>query len=353
MRKEWYVLQAYSGMENKVKELIYEKSKMLTIDGYFGKILIPEVEEIDYTNRKVEKIFVSPDSEVYVKNNKDVKKGDLIAKEPSTYVKTDGDIIESKNYRKIIVETKDKKYSKTFLIPENAGLLNGLRVGKSVKPGMHFTKDYSVESDVEGEIGAVTRVKRVVVENIEGERDVYIVPSKLFDSTVYKKGIHVKSGELLAEGIEYNAKSSGRVDIKEHSMRKEIKIIKTSKNKLFPGYIFIEMIHTKEAENLIKSIPYVSTFLNVGGKPIKLRRNEIRVILRMVGEEAYTEKKAKIRADYELGEHVKIVSGPFEFFTGKITELYLDKQEVKVAVSMFGRETEVELGLTEIEKVLD
>jgi transcriptional antiterminator NusG len=115
------------------------------------------------------------------------------------------------------------------------------------------------------------------------------------------------------------------------------------------------MMHVKEAEKMIINIPYVSSFLNVGGRPLKLRKKEIRVILRLIGEEEYdlAKPRKEIRTDYEVGEHVKIISGPFEFFTGKIRSIDLEKQEVKVSVSMFGRETEVELGLTEIEKIVD
>ncbi|MDK2945369.1 transcription termination/antitermination NusG family protein [Geotoga petraea] len=355
MRKEWYVLQAFSGMENKVKELIIEKSKVLDLDRYIGRIIVPEIEELDYSNRKVEKIFVSQDSTIYVKKGKDVKKGDIIAKNPETTIKHSGVIKEMKNYRRIIVETKGKKYSKTFLIPESAKVLSGLRIGKTVKPGMPFTNDGSYECDVEGEIGTVEKVKRIIVENSNSEEDVYIVPVKLFDSRTYKTGVEVSEGEAIASGKEFKSKSSGRVDIKDMPLRKEIRIIKTSRKKLFPGYIFIEMMHVKEVEKMIVNIPYVSSFLNVGGRPLKLKRKEIRVILRLIGEEEYDSAKPRkeIRTDYELGEHVKIISGPFEFFTGKIKSIDLEKQEVKVSVSMFGRETEVELGLTEIEKIVD
>lgn len=355
MKKEWYVLQAFSGMENKVQELIYEKSKVLDIDRYIGKIIVPEIEELDYSNRKVEKIFVNQDATIYVKKGKDVKKGDIVAKNPETTIKHSGIIKEIKNYRRIIVETKGKKYSKTFLVPESANLLSGLRIGKLLKPGMPFTNDGSYECDVEGEIGSVEKVKRIVIENNNSEEDIYIVPVKLFDSKVYKVGIEVNENEVIAAGKEFKAKSSGRIDIKDMSLRKEIRIIKTSRKKLFPGYVFIEMMHVKEAEKMIINIPYVSSFLNVGGRPLKLKRKEIRAILRLIGEEEYNSAKPRkeIRTDYEEGEHIKIISGPFEFFTGKIKSIDLIKQEVKVSVSMFGRETEVELGLNEIEKIVD
>ncbi|MCP5455723.1 MAG: antitermination protein NusG [Thermotogae bacterium] len=353
MKKEWYVLQAYSGMENKVKELIEEKAKMLSLNSFFGKIVIPEIEEIDYVNRKIEKIFVSPDATLFIKNRKDIKKGEPIAKEPSVHVKKGGTITESKNYRKITVETEDKRYSKIFLIPEKAGVLTGLRAGKKVKSGTPFTKDGTYESDVDGEIGSIEKVKRIVIENNSSENDIYVVPAKIFDSKLYRTGTRVEDGEEICSGYEYKAKSSGRIDVKEHLMRKEIKIIKTSRTKLFPGYIFIEMMFIKEAENIIKSIPYVSTFLNIGGKPIKLRKNEIRAILRLIGEETYTEKKAVVRIDYEIGEHIKIISGPFELFNGRIMEIDKAKQEVKIAVTIFGRETKVEVSLSDIEKIID
>ncbi len=58
MRKEWYVLQVYSGMENKVKETLEERIKNLGYEKYFGKIIIPEVDELNYSNKRVQKIYI-------------------------------------------------------------------------------------------------------------------------------------------------------------------------------------------------------------------------------------------------------------------------------------------------------
>jgi transcriptional antiterminator NusG len=89
-------------------------------------------------------------------------------------------------------------------------------------------------------------------------------------------------------------------------------------------------------------------------KPVKLNKNEVRAVLRLMGEEAYQKRQVKeIRTDFELGEHVKIINGPFEYFTGKIKDYDLEKQEVQVVVTMFGRETTVTLSLGEIEKIID
>ena len=65
MRKEWYIAQAYSGMENKVKEVIEEKAKMLGLSSLFGRVIVPEIEEIDYANRKVDRVFISNEAELY------------------------------------------------------------------------------------------------------------------------------------------------------------------------------------------------------------------------------------------------------------------------------------------------
>jgi transcriptional antiterminator NusG len=354
MRKEWYVLQVYSGMENKVKENIEEKVKNLGYDKYIGKIVIPEIEELNYTNRRIDRMFVSKDAELFVKKGKDVKKGDLLAKEPAIKIKSKGKIVEAKNYRKIMVETEGKKYSKTFLIPESVGVIAGLRVGKKVVSGTPLSKNFEYECDVDGEIVGIEKVKRVVVQSDSGENEVYIVPKETFKSDSYKVGTIVEPEEIIGDAKEYRAKFAGRVDIRETALIIEIRLIKTKKKNLFPGYVFIEMIYTKEVEDTIKKIPYVSTFLNIGGKPVKLQKNEISAVLRLIGEESFEKKKLQeIRTDFEIGEHIKIISGPFEYFTGKIKGIDLEKQEVKVGVSMFGRETTVTLSLSEIEKIID
>lgn len=92
--------------------------------------------------------------------------------------------------------------------------------------------------------------------------------------------------------------------------------------------------------------------MNVGGKPIKLTLKEAKALLKLVGQELVEQKKLpKVRMDYTIGEQIKIINGPFELFTGKITRINLEKQEVKVTITLFGRETTVELSLAEIEKI--
>lgn len=351
MRKKWYILQTFSGMEYKVKELIEEKAKLYDKENMFGKILIPEESEIDLTNKKIDRIVVSEEADIFVKNGDTVKKGDILAEEPPVIVKNSGTITEIKNFRKFIIETSDKKFTKTFLIPESAKIMSGLKVNSRIHAGIPLARQDGYEADLDGIIISIEKLKRITIQNENNSKDVYFVFKDNFDSNAFRKGTFVEKGQYLGNKRAYKAKSSGKVEIRDFASRKEIIILKTKISRLFPGYMFIEMILNKETQEMVKNIPYVINFINIGGTPVQLKTKEVKALLRLTGEENYEVKESKLRADYEIGEHVRIISGPFEFFTGKIIDMDLHKQTVKVAINMFGRETEVELGLTEIEKI--
>lgn len=351
MRKKWYILQTFSGMEYKVKELIEEKARIYEKEHMFGKILIPEESEIDLTNKKIDRIVVSENAVIFVKNGETVKKGDLLAEEPAVIVKNAGTITEIKNFRKIIVETKDKKFTKTFLIPESAKIMGGLKVNSKIHAGIPLAREEGYEADLDGIVISIEKLKKVVIHNEMNSDDIYFIFKDNFDTSAFKKGTYVEKGQILGNKRQYKAKSSGKIEIRDFASRKEIIILKTRISRLFPGYMFIEMILNKETQEMVKNIPYVINFINIGGTPVQLKSKEVKALLRLTGEETYEVKESKLRADYEIGEHIRIVNGPFEFFTGKITYIDLHKQTVKVTINMFGRETEVELGLTEIEKI--
>ncbi len=195
-------------------------------------------------------------------------------------------------------------------------------------------------------------MKRVVVQTDSGEEDVYYVYREMFDSSVFKKEVSVKAGDLLAEGKKYRALSSGKVEVRDLGTRKEILISKTKRRKLFPGYVFIEMIMNDEAYSFVRSVPGVYGFLSEGRRPAPVKDREARAILRLAGLEEYeTKKAAKIEFEFSVGDTVKIISGPFEDFTGVVKEIDPEKQELKVSVTIFGRETPVELHVSEVEKI--
>lgn len=117
---------------------------------------------------------------------------------------------------------------------------------------------------------------------------------------------------------------------------------KTVERKVFPGYVLIKMVLTDETWHLVRNVRGVTGFVGSGAKPIPLTEEEVAGL----GVE-----KRKIIVKYEVGDTVKIVDGPLESFMGVVEEIALDKSKVRVVVSMFGRETPVELELDQVEPV--
>lgn len=121
---------------------------------------------------------------------------------------------------------------------------------------------------------------------------------------------------------------------------------KISKKKVFPGYVLVEMIMTDDSWYVVRNTPGVTGFVGSGSKPIPLNEDEAKAIIKQMGME---EPKTKI--NISLGENIKVTEGPFENFVGVIEEIYPDKGKVKVMVSMFGRETPIELDFSQIQKM--
>ena len=115
--------------------------------------------------------------------------------------------------------------------------------------------------------------------------------------------------------------------------------------KVFPGYVVIEMILDNNSWQVVRNTPGVTRFVGSGGKPVPLKGIEIDNILKQMG------KGAKIpKLDIEVGENIRIVVGPFTGYTGKVKEVDNEKNKMKVFLSIFGRETSVELGFNDVEK---
>ncbi|MRH44820.1 transcription termination/antitermination protein NusG [Aquibacillus halophilus] len=124
---------------------------------------------------------------------------------------------------------------------------------------------------------------------------------------------------------------------------------KTSKKKVFPGYVLTEMIMTDDSWYVVRNTPGVTGFIGstgAGSKPIPLLDEEVEVILKRMGMHEPTTE-----VDFEIKESVRVTEGPFTNFTGSIEHIDIDKQKVKVHVNMFGRETPVELEFSQIEKL--
>ncbi|GAV24241.1 transcription termination/antitermination protein NusG [Carboxydothermus islandicus] len=120
---------------------------------------------------------------------------------------------------------------------------------------------------------------------------------------------------------------------------------KVSKRKIFPGYVLVEMVLTDESYNVVRHTPGVTGFVG-GSKPIPLTEQEVRQIMKQMGID---EPRTKI--DLEIGQPVRVNAGPFEGFVGNVEEIYPDKGKVRVLVSMFGRETPIELDFAQVTKI--
>ena len=123
-----------------------------------------------------------------------------------------------------------------------------------------------------------------------------------------------------------------------------------SERKFFPGYVLAKLNMNDDVYHLIKNQPKVTGFLGSMGKPQAISEAEAARILN-TKEEAAAAPKQQIRVDYEIGDQVKVLEGPFASFTGLVEELDFDKGRVKVSVSIFGRPTPVELEFEQVERM--
>ena len=117
---------------------------------------------------------------------------------------------------------------------------------------------------------------------------------------------------------------------------------KTNLKKVFPGYVLVKMIVTEESWYIVRNTRGVTGFVGSGSDPIPLTEEEIR----KMGFEL-----TEVNVDYEVNDSVKILNGPLENFVGVVQEINKEKHKVKVLVSMFGRETPVELEFSQVQKV--
>ncbi len=117
---------------------------------------------------------------------------------------------------------------------------------------------------------------------------------------------------------------------------------KTNLKKVFPGYVLVKMIVTEESWYIVRNTRGVTGFVGSGTEPIPLTQEEIR----NMGFEA-----TPVNVDYELEDSVRIMNGPFENFVGTVKEINKEKNKVTVLVSMFGRETPVELEFSQVQKI--
>lgn len=118
------------------------------------------------------------------------------------------------------------------------------------------------------------------------------------------------------------------------------------KRKIFPGYVLVEMIMNDDSWYVVRHTPGVTGFVSPGARPVPLEEEELKGIIKRMGLD-----EQRPRVAFEVGVPVRVISGPFVNFTGKIDGINVEKGKLRVIVSMFGRETPVELDFDQVEKI--
>jgi transcriptional antiterminator NusG len=159
----------------------------------------------------------------------------------------------------------------------------------------------------------------------------------------------------VAESIREQAKQRGLQDLFDDILVPTEKVTEVrrgrkidTERKFFPGYVLVKMNLTDEAFHLIKNTPKVTGFLGADNRPQPISENEAMRILHQVQEGV---ERPKPSISFEIGENVRVSDGPFASFSGVVEEVDEARSRVKVAVSIFGRATPVELEFTQVEKV--
>lgn len=121
---------------------------------------------------------------------------------------------------------------------------------------------------------------------------------------------------------------------------------RTVTEKIFPGYVLVEMIVTDDSWYVVRNTPNVTGFVGSGTTPTPISEEEVKELQRRMG---VSEPKYKI--DVQVGSPVRIIDGPFKEFEGKVSEIDEQRGKIKVLVSLFGRETPVELDFLQVKKI--
>lgn len=163
--------------------------------------------------------------------------------------------------------------------------------------------------------GSENKVKKAILEQAE------------------KKGMSNYFEEILIPAVE----------VPEIKKGKQVNVEK----KFLPGYILVKMNLNDDAWHLVKSVPRVSGFLGSASRPSPVSDREVVKIMDQINENPSLVSNKKL---YEVGELVKVIDGPFESFTGVIEDVDVEKMRLRVSVSIFGRETPIDLSFTQVER---
>jgi len=187
----------------------------------------------------------------------------------------------------------------------------------------------------------IKKIKPKSKEKVKGDRNWYV--------------IHTYSGyeDQVSETLKERIDSLGMQDkIFNVIVPKEKQIeIKNGKKKvvekrIFPGYVMVDMIITEDSWYIVRNTPNVTGFIGFGTRPTPISNEEIKIIQKKMGIE-----EPKYKIDFQIGESVKITDGPFSGLEGVIDDVDQERGKIKVLVSMFGRETPVNLDFLQVKRI--
>ena len=186
---------------------------------------------------------------------------------------------------------------------------------------------------------------------------------QILQETSDSKNVHLKWYAIhIQSGCENKVSLSLQERIKQENLEPEFGQIlipmesivetangqqRTAKKKIYPGYMFIQMVLNEHTYHLVKNTPKVTGFLG-GKKPVPLGEESIQQVMKQISEGS---QKPKTRLSFEAGDNVRVIDGPFSNLSGIIDEARADKQKLKVRVSIFGRAASVELDYAQVEKI--
>ena len=116
--------------------------------------------------------------------------------------------------------------------------------------------------------------------------------------------------------------------------------------KILPGYVLVQMKMSDQSWNIVRNTPGVTGFVGSGSKPVPLREEEVSQILKQMAAEA-----PRVKVGFRKGQSIRVTDGPFIDFVGVVDDISVEKGKVKVLLSLFGRETSVELDFLQVEKL--
>jgi len=175
----------------------------------------------------------------------------------------------------------------------------------------------------------------------EAEAQWYVVHAYSGHEEKVKKNLEkrIESMDMQDKILQVLVPMEDEIEIKDGKRRHVQK-------RIFPGYILVKMKMSNESWFVVRNTPGVTSFVGSANSPVPLQEKEVRAIQKQMKQEA-----PKIRVEFQVGESVRVVDGPFTDFHGKVDEINPEKGKLKVLVNMFGRETPVELDLLQVEKV--